>query len=75
MLVYITLYFLIKKQFKLAALTYGFVVHFKIYPIIHCIPMYFYIDYQKLKNETKYFFLNLYIFIKEHLKDYSHGIG
>ena len=44
LLVYITLYFLLKKNIVLAALVYGFVVHFKIYPIIHSLPIYFYID-------------------------------
>lgn len=46
-LVYLTLYLLLKKKYFAAALAYGFVVHFKIYPIIHALPMYFYIDHER----------------------------
>lgn len=43
-LVFATLYFVLKKQYILGGLMYGFSVHFKIYPIIYCIPLYFFID-------------------------------
>jgi len=44
LLVFASLYFLLKKQYVVAGLVYGLSVHFKIYPIIYCIPFYFYID-------------------------------
>jgi len=35
---------LLDERYKSAAFLYGFVVHFKIYPIIYALPMYFWID-------------------------------
>ena len=46
-LVFATLYFLLKRQYVIAGVLYGLSVHFKIYPIIYCIPFYFYIDCNK----------------------------
>lgn len=44
LLVFASLYFLLKKSYVTAGLVYGLSVHFKIYPIIYCIPFYFFID-------------------------------
>jgi len=44
LLVFASLYFLLKRQYVIAGLVYGLSVHFKIYPIIYSIPFYFYID-------------------------------
>jgi GPI mannosyltransferase 1 subunit M len=44
LLVFASLYFLLKKWYVTAGLVYGLSVHFKIYPIIYCIPFYFFID-------------------------------
>ena len=41
------IYFLLKRHYITAGFLYGFSVHFKIYPIIYCIPFYFYIDCDK----------------------------
>lgn len=42
--VYITFYFILKRRYFLAGLFYGLSVHFKIYPIVYSIVLYFYID-------------------------------
>jgi phosphatidylinositol glycan class M len=47
MLVYITLYYLLKKNYTAAAFWYGLSVHFKIYPIIYCFVFFLYIDCDK----------------------------
>jgi len=47
MLVYLTMYCVLKKWYIVGGLVYGLSVHFKIYPIIYCIPLYFYIDSEK----------------------------
>ena len=47
MLVYVALYYLLKKQYILAGIFYGLSVHFKIYPIIYSIPLYLYIDHDR----------------------------
>ena len=44
MLVYITLYYLLKKEYVKAAFWYGLSVHFKIYPIIYSFVFYLFID-------------------------------
>lgn len=44
LLVFLTFYFLLKKQYVLAGVFYGLSVHFKIYPIVYSIVFYFYID-------------------------------
>lgn len=44
LMVYSTLYFLLKRQYIKAGLVYGLSVHFKIYPIIYSIPFYLFID-------------------------------
>ena len=46
-LVFATLYYVLKKQYVTAGIIYGLSVHFKIYPIIYCIPLYFFIDCDK----------------------------
>jgi len=47
MLVYITLYYLLKKDYTRAAFWYGLSVHFKIYPIIYSFVFYLFIDSDK----------------------------
>ena len=48
LLVYVTLYYILKREYSMAGFFYGLSVHFKIYPIIYCIPFYFYIDCDKM---------------------------
>ncbi|KAM3130306.1 hypothetical protein pb186bvf_017602 [Paramecium bursaria] len=60
-LIYLMLYLLKKSQITYAAIVYGFVVHFKIYPIIYALPLYFYID----SSSNKIFG---YIFSKDRIK-------
>jgi phosphatidylinositol glycan class M len=43
-MVFVAFYFLLKKQYVLSGFFYGLSVHFKIYPIIYSIVLYFYID-------------------------------
>ena len=43
-LVFASLYFLLNRQYVIGGIVYGLSVHFKIYPIIYCIPFYFFID-------------------------------
>jgi phosphatidylinositol glycan class M len=42
-LILLTFYFILNKNLNLAAIIYGFTVHFKIYPIIYSIALYLYI--------------------------------
>jgi len=44
LLVYMTFYYLLKRNYVLAGIFYGLSVHFKIYPIVYSIVFYFYID-------------------------------
>jgi phosphatidylinositol glycan class M len=44
LLVFIGIYYLLKKQYVLAGIFYGLSVHFKIYPIIYSVALYLYID-------------------------------
>jgi GPI mannosyltransferase 1 subunit M len=46
-LVFVSLWLLLKHQYVLAGLFYGLSVHFKIYPIIYCFVLYFFIDSDK----------------------------
>jgi len=46
-----TIYFILKKRVIIAALLYGFAVHFRIYPIIYSLTFYFFIDW-KTNNKT-----------------------
>ena len=47
LLVYATLYYLLKKEYVKAGLVYGLSVHFKIYPIIYAPVFYLFIDSDK----------------------------
>ena len=44
LMVFIAVYFIMKKQYIAAGIFYGLAVHFKIYPIIYSIPFYLFID-------------------------------
>jgi len=44
LLVFATLYFLLNRQYFIGGFVYGLSIHFKMYPIIYCIPFYFFID-------------------------------
>lgn len=44
MFVFITFYYLLRKNYFWAGLIYGLSVHFKIYPIVYSIVFYFFID-------------------------------
>lgn len=54
-LIYWMLYLIKKENYTLSALIYGFVVHLRIYPIIYCLPLYFFID--NLNQEKMYIYL------------------
>lgn len=51
------MYFLVQKYYITSALFYGLSVHFKIYPIIYALPLYFYIDCDKqaIKKNKPFF--------------------
>lgn len=44
LLLFASLYFLLHRKFVIAGFLYGLAVHFKIYPIIYCFVLYFWID-------------------------------
>ena len=44
LLVFISIYFVLKKQYIIGGIFYGLSVHFKIYPILYSIVFYLYID-------------------------------
>ena len=43
-LILLVIYMLLHKRYIIAALFYGFSVHFRMYPIIYALTFYFYID-------------------------------
>jgi hypothetical protein len=43
-----TFRYLLKKKYSISAFWYGLVVHFKIYPILYALPIYFFIENEKL---------------------------
>jgi GPI mannosyltransferase 1 subunit M len=44
LLVCLTLYLVLKKWYFLGGIFYGLSIHFKIYPIIYCLALFFFID-------------------------------
>lgn len=42
--VFVALYYLMQRKYVVAGFWYGLAVHFKIYPIIYCFVLYFWID-------------------------------
>jgi len=44
LLLFTALYALLQKKYVMAGFFYGLSVHFKIYPIIYCFVLYFFID-------------------------------
>lgn len=52
-LVMLALYFLQKGKFVLSGVIYGLSIHFKIYPIIYCLPMSIYV-YHTYKNQGRF---------------------
>ena len=49
LMVLMVLYYLVKGDVITAAIFYGLSAHFKIYPLIYALPMYFYIDYNPIR--------------------------
>ena len=49
----LVLYLLLQKKNIQAAFWFGTVVHFKIYPIIYALPMFFYIDWNRKRFFTQ----------------------
>ena len=43
----LVLYNILKQNYKSSAVWFGLVVHFKIYPILYALPIYFFIDHKK----------------------------
>jgi len=44
LLVFASIYFLLKREYIIGGIVYGLSIHWKIYSIIYCIPFYFFID-------------------------------
>ena len=44
LLVFASIYFLLKRDYIVGGMVYGLSIHFKLYSIIYCIPFYFFID-------------------------------
>ena len=60
-------YHLLRKKYTQAALWFGLVVHFKIYPIIYAIPIYFYIDKERstffTRNRIRFTLVSASVFL------------
>ena len=52
-LVLLVLWLLVNKRYMMAGFYFGLVVHFRIYPILYALPMYFYIDRHTNRLFTK----------------------
>lgn len=50
-LILLTVYLLLNNQIVLGGIIYGAAVHFRIYPIIYCLPLYLYIDRNQPNKE------------------------
>jgi Predicted integral membrane protein len=67
LLVLMVLYHLAKGNITLSAIIYGLAVHFKIYPAIYALPIYFYIDHNSgqffTKDRIKFVLISASVFI------------
>ena len=51
-IVFLSVYLIMKRRYVLAALLHGFSVHLKIYPIIFSVPIYLFIERDRLRSNT-----------------------
>lgn len=58
LMIVIAIYYLLKGKILKAGLIFGFAAHFKIYPLLYALPMYFYIDRgtKKLVTQKRFTF-------------------